>query len=399
LRKETVAFPGARIYTSGMKIVIATNAFKGTLTAPEATRLIAEGLRRASRNFTTACVPMADGGAGTVDAVVRARGGKYRSATVRGPLGEPVTVRYGIVDGGNTAVIEMAAASGISLLKPHQRNPLRTTTWGTGELILAAARAGAKKIIVGVGDSATVEGGAGMAQALGARLLDGKGREIAPGAAGLATLRKIGVPASSAIAEIKSRKIRVLVACDVDNPLTGKDGAARVYGGQKFAIWPPDSVIDELDAALARYSAIIMRDLGINLRNAKCTGTAGGLGAGLRAFLGAEFRNGVDLVADMTGLRERFRGCDLVVTGEGKLDSQTAYGKLPAGVARIAKSAGVPVIAIGGTADSDASTLLRKGISAYFVCRPAADINDIKADAGKRLMECAEQVGRLLCLG
>lgn len=379
-----------------MKIAIVTNAFKGTLTAPDAARCIAKGLLRASRTFRLDCVPMADGGAGTVDTIVRARRGKYRYAEVSNPLGEKVRARYGIVDGGKTAVIEMAAASGISLLKPHQRNPLKTTTYGTGELIQAAARTGVTKIIVGVGDSATVEGGAGMAQALGARLLDARGREIGPGAAGLATLRKIDLPISSAISAIKSKGIRILVACDVDNPLTGKNGAAHTYGAQKFAVRPPDSVIDELDSTLARYSEIIRRDLGIALRNAKCTGAAGGLGAGLRAFLGAEFRNGVNLVAEMTGLKERFRGCDLVITGEGKLDSQTAYGKLPVGVARIAKRAGVPVIAIGGAADKDADALLKKGILAYFSCRPAADINDIGADAGIRLRECAEQVGRLL---
>jgi len=379
-----------------MRIAIATNAFKGTLTAPQAARLIAEGLQRASRNFKTTCHPMGDGGAGTVDVVVRARKGKYRYETVSGPLGDKVLARYGIVDGGRTAVIEMASASGISLLKPHQRNPLKTTTRGTGELIRAAFEAGVKKIIVGVGDSATVEGGAGMAQALGAKLLDGEGKPIGPGAAGLATLHKIELPADSTIAEIKLKRVKVVVACDVDNPLTGKCGAARVFGGQKFAIWPPDSVIDELDSTLARYSEIIRRDLGIALRNAKCTGAAGGLGAGLHAFLGAKFRNGVNLVAEMTSLNKSFRGCDLVITGEGKLDSQTAYGKLPVGVARIAKRAGVPVIAIGGTADKGADALLKKGILAYFSCRPAADINDIGADAGIRLRECAEQVGRLL---
>jgi len=381
-----------------MKIAIVTNAFKGTLTAPQAARLIAEGLLRASRDLKTTCHPMADGGAGTVDVIVRARGGKYRYATVRGPLGEKVLARYGIVDNGRTAVIEMASASGISLLKPHQRNPLKTTTFGTGELIRAAFEAGAKKIIVGVGDSATVEGGAGMAQALGAKLLDGEGRQIGPGAAGLATLRKIELPASSAITEIKSRGVRILVACDVDNPLTGRNGAARFYGAQKFAIWPPDSVIEELDSTLRRYAAVIKRDMGINLGNAKSTGTAGGLGAGLRAFLGAEFCNGVDLVAKMTGLVERITGHDLVITGEGKLDAQTVRGKLPAGVARIAKKAGIPVIAIGGTADKDTDTLLKQGIYAYFACRPAADINDVGADAGIRLRECAEQVGRLLSL-
>jgi glycerate kinase len=381
-----------------MKIAIVTNAFKGTLTAPQAARLIAEGLLRASRDLKTTCHPMADGGAGTVDVIVSARGGKYRYATVRGPLGEKVLARYGIVDNGRTAVIEMASASGISLLKPHQRNPLKTTTFGTGELIRAAFEAGAKKIIVGVGDSATVEGGAGMAQALGAKLLDGEGGQIGPGAAGLAALRKIELPASSAITEIKSRGVRILVACDVDNPLTGRNGAARFYGGQKFAIWPPDSVIEELDSTLGRYAAIIKRDMGINLGNAKSTGTAGGLGAGLRAFLGAEFRNGVDLVAKMTGLVERIAGHDLVITGEGKLDAQTVRGKLPAGVARIAKKAGIPVIAIGGTADKDTDTLLKQGIYAYFACRPAADINDVGADAGIRLRECAEQVGRLLSL-
>lgn len=381
-----------------MKIAIVVNAFKGTLTAAQAARCIADGLRRASRRFTVDRIPMADGGAGTVDTVVRACGGNFRHARVSNPLGEKIRARYGLVDAGRTAIIEMAAASGISLLKPYQRNPLKTTTYGTGEFMLAALRTGAKKIIVGVGDSATNDGGAGMAEALGAKLLDGRGRPIPRGAAGLAQLRRIDIPASSAISEIKAKRIQMLVCCDVDNPLVGKNGAAYTYGAQKFGVRPPASTVKNLDANLRHFAAIVKRDLGISVANMKHAGAAGGLGAGLHAFLGAKFRKGFDLVAEMTGLRKRLKGCDLVITGEGKLDSQTAWGKMPSGVARLAGSLGIPVIALGGAADKDADQLLKCGIAAYFVCRPPADINDIRADADLRLTDCAEQLGRLISL-
>lgn len=381
-----------------MKIAIVTAAFKGTLTAAEAARCVAGGLVRAWRGFRTTCLPVADGGAGTVDAVVRSRGGAFRHATVTGPLGNPMRARYGVIDGGRTAVIEMAAASGLSLLASHQRNPFKTTTYGTGEVIKTAILKGAARIIVGVGDSATVDGGAGMAQALGARLLDARGKQIPRGNAGLAKLSRIDLSEMLPLAHPKAGYVEVLVACDVDNPLVGPRGAAHVFGPQKFASPPRPAKIRRMDENLAHFARIVKRDIGVSLAKMKSAGAAGGLAGGLCAFLGAQLCGGFDLIADLTGLEEQIRGHDLVITGEGRLDAQTARGKAPAGAARIAKKLGIPVIAIGGTAGEGVEKLRECGVDAYFVCRQAADAGDAGADAAERLAECAAQVGGLIAL-
>ncbi len=379
-----------------MKAAVVTSAFKGTLTAAEAARHIAGGLARASKDFHATCLPTADGGAGTVEAVVRSCGGRFRYANVRGPRRRMVRARYGIIGGGRTAVIEMTAASGLLLLDERRRNPFKTTTYGTGELIKAAILRGAERIIVGVGDSATVDGGAGMAQALGALLLDGRGRQIPPGNEGLAVLRRIDLSRMPPSVSRGAGRVEILAACDVDNPLVGRKGAAYVFGPQKFSTTPSPARVRRMDENLRRFARAVKRNPGVSLAKTKMAGAAGGLAGGLHAFLGAELRSGFALIADLVGLEERLNGHDVVITGEGKLDAQTACGKAPVGVAEIAGRLGMPVVAIGGTAEKGAEKILARGVDAYFVCRPAADSADVRADAGRRLAECAEQVGRLI---
>jgi glycerate kinase len=323
-----------------MRIVVAPQEYKGTLTAEGAAAAIAEGVRRALPDAAADVVPLADGGSGTVRAMVRAAGGELRSTRVAGPLGEPVDAEWGLLPDG-TAVIEMAAAAGLVLVPEAERDPRVTTTYGVGELVRAALDAGARRIVVGLGGSATNDGGAGMAQALGARLLDADGRELPPGGAGLARLDRIGVSGL----DPRLAQTAVLGATDVRNVLLGPEGASLVYGPQKGAK-PP--VARELDAALARYAQVIERDLGVRVADAPGAGAAGGLGAGLIAFLGAEIRAGFDVVAEVVHLRERIRGADLAITGEGRLDGQTQYGKTVAGVARIAREENVPLIIVPG---------------------------------------------------
>jgi glycerate kinase len=323
-----------------MRIVVAPQEYKGTLTAEEAAAAIATGVKQVYPEAEVDQVPMADGGPGTVRAVVRAIGGEPRTTDVRGPINSRVDADWGLLSDG-TAVIEMAAAAGLVLVPEEQRNPGIATTYGVGELIRAALDADAKRIIVGLGGSATNDGGAGMAQALGVRLLDANGQEIATGGQALAQLARIDV------LDLDERldNCIVLGATDVKNPLTGPAGASLVYGPQKGAT---PEVARELDEALANYAEVIRRDLLVEV-DVPGAGAAGGLGAGLIAFLGADLRPGFELVAEIVRLRERIRGADLVITGEGRLDGQTQYGKTVAGVARMAAEEGVPVIAVPGS--------------------------------------------------
>ena len=285
-------------------------------------------------------LPLADGGPGTVAAIVAAAGGSTRTTNVTGPLGAKVSAEWGLLKDG-TAVIEMAAAAGLLLVDERERDPRIATTYGVGELIRAALDAGCQRMIVGLGGSATNDGGAGMAQALGVRLLDAQGQELPPGGAALARLDRIDVSGMDA----RVSACEVLGATDVRNPLCGPEGASIVYGPQKGA---SPEVARELDEALRHYADVIVSDLGIPVAGVPGAGAAGGLGAGLIAFLGATIRPGIDVIAEAVGLAERIRGADLVLTGEGRLDGQTAFGKTVAGVARIAGVEGVPVIVVPG---------------------------------------------------
>jgi glycerate kinase len=342
-----------------MRIVIAPNAFKGSLSALEAATAIGEGIRIAAPDADLVLVPIADGGDGTVDALVAATQGERRTRRVHGPLGDPVDAEYGVIDQGSTAVIEMAKAAGLALVPKDKRDPRVTTTYGVGELLQYAYDEGAHRFIVGIGGSATNDGGAGMAQALGYHLLDDKGLELPPGGLALKRLARIHVGGVHA----NWKETEVDVACDVTNPLTGPRGASAVYGPQKGAT--PDMVA-ELDAALHHFAEVIRRDLGVDVEQLPGAGAAGGLGAGLVAFVGARLRPGAEMVMEALHLDERLTGAELVITGEGRIDSQTArFGKGPAAVARHAKSAGIPVVAIGGSvADETELRLLFDGLEA-----------------------------------
>lgn len=325
------------------RVVIAPDKFKGTLDAAAAGAALAAGWRRVDRGAEVDMVPVADGGDGTLEALVAALGGRVERARVTGPLGDPVEAEYALVEtpDGLLGVVEMARASGLGLVAESRRDPKRATSRGTGELIAAACRAGARRVLVCIGGSATNDAGAGMAQAVGVRLLDDRGRDVPPGGAALERLSRIdvtGLDPAVAAAE-------VTVACDVDNPLVGPHGASATYGPQKGAS-PEDVVL--LDRALGHFAAVAYRDLGIDVRDVPGAGAAGGMGGGLVAMLGARLRPGFDLVAEALGLPRRLAVADTTVTGEGRFDRQSERGKAPAGVLRLAREAGCRTVLVAG---------------------------------------------------
>jgi glycerate kinase len=337
-----------------VRVVVAPNAFKGTLTATVAARAMAAGVREAFPGAEVFEVPVADGGDGTVEALVDANHGEYRTARVEGPLGDPVDARFGLID-RRTAVVELATASGLALLDPARRDPRNATTYGFGQLLEAAREQGAREIIAGIGGSATNDGGAGMAQAVGYRLLDADGGEIPRGGAALARLARIEAGRFSRWPQ------RLRVACDVDNPLVGPRGASHVYGPQKGA---DPATVRALDAALGHLAEIVARDLGVDAESLPGAGAAGGTGYGMVAFLGAELVPGAPLVVEAAGLDARLEGADLVITGEGRVDAQTAYGKAPGEVAKRAHRAGVPVLLLAGAKGEGWEALLEIGVDA-----------------------------------
>jgi len=345
-----------------MKLVIAPDSFKESLSAQQVASAIAQGWQTVYPQADIHLCPMADGGEGTVDAVLAATGGERRELTVRGPLGQPVQAHWGWLEDGQ-AVIEMAAASGLHWVEPTLRDARITTSYGTGELILAALDAGARRIILGIGGSATNDGGAGVLEALGVRLLDGHGRPLAAGGAALANLQRLELDGL----DPRLAGVEVLVAADVDNPLCGPRGASHVFGPQKGA--NPEQV-EELDCALGHYADVMAAALGEDVRELPGVGAAGGLGFAAKAVLGAAFRPGIELVAELSGLAEAVQGADLVITGEGRLDGQSLHGKTPVGVARIAKAAGVPVIALAGSLGEGYQRLYDAGIDAAFSLTP-----------------------------
>ncbi len=378
---------------SATRIAIVPDSFKGSLTALQAASCIERGLKKALPDSVQYVkIPMADGGDGTVQTLVDATGGRFVHRTVGDPLGRPVRARFGVTGDGRTAVIEMAAASGLALLKPAERNPLHTSSYGTGELIQHALKLGVEKILVGIGGSATNDGGVGMARALGVRFLDKEGDPIPDGGGALNQLDRIDV--SDLDARVHDAAIEV--ACDVDNPLTGPRGAARVYGPQKGA---NAAMIRQLDRNLARLARLIKRDIGPDILNVPGSGAAGGMGAGLMAFIGARLGSGVEIVTETIGLARQLRGSHLVIVGEGRLDGQTAFGKAPAGVAMIARELHIPVIAIAGSVAADAGKVHEVGIDAYVAAlETLMDEGALPKEGPGMLERCAEQVGRLLLL-
>lgn len=343
-----------------MKIVIAPDSFKGNMTSLQVASAIEKGIRRVLPKARCVKIPMADGGEGLVQALVDATGGKFVRKKVTGPAGKQVNARYGLLSDGKTAVIEMAEASGLPLVSGREKNPLKTTTFGTGELIRHAMDRGASHIIIGIGGSATTDGGVGMAQALGVKFKNKRNTELKEyGAGGM--LDKIAHIDMSGL-HPGIRKTKITIASDVDNPLCGKRGAAHVFGPQKGA--STAAMVKKLDENLKHFGKLIKQELKKDVMTIPGAGAAGGLGAGLVAFAGARMKSGIDLVVDATGLKQAIKGADLVITGEGRVDFQTAFGKTPSGVAKAARSHRVPVVAIGGGLADDARGVFEHGIHA-----------------------------------
>jgi glycerate kinase len=371
-----------------MKIVLAPNAFKGSMSALQAAEAMEQGVRAACPAAEIRKVPVADGGDGLAEVLIDALNGQAPVFSVCGPLHEPVEAALCHVPAQGLAAVETAVASGLALLAPEQRDPTRTTSYGTGELIRAALDLGARHIIVGLGGSATTDGGIGMAAALGMRFLDADGKPVQPVGGALHQIRRIDASGlDPRLAEVRCEAI-----CDVDNPLLGATGAAAVYAPQKGAT---PAQVAALEAGLAHLAERIAADLGLEVRALAGAGAAGGLGAGLHAFLGAELRRGVDLVLDLVGLDEALAGADLVLTGEGQIDEQTAFGKAPAGVAERAKARGIGCIAIAGGIGPRIDRLHPIGIDAIFsLCAGPISLERAMAQGPSLLAATTEQVLR-----
>lgn len=376
-----------------MKVLIAADSFKGSCTAEEAISAMAQGVRAVFPNAETVELPVADGGEGTVCAMAAATGGRIVRAPAHDPLGRAIRAEYGILPDG-TAVIETAAASGLTLLRPEERDALRASTYGTGELIRHALEHGAERVILGLGGSATTDGGAGLAQALGVSLLDAAGRELPPGGAALQALARIDHTGVMP----QAKHCRFLLACDVRNQLCGTNGAAAVFGPQKGA---DAEQVRLLDAALAHYAEVLRRQLGCDAAQREGSGAAGGLACAMLAFFDAVLCPGIDLVLDAVGFNAALTGADLVLTGEGRLDAQSAGGKVPAGVARRVKAAGnVPVIAIGGAIGEGADALYDCGVDALVSAVSAVTtLEDAMKNAPASIRESTARAMRLLRVG
>lgn len=371
-------------------IVLAPDSFKESMTAKEVCEAMERGIRKANSQIRCIHVPMADGGEGTMQSLVDATGGRVYSKEVVGPLGNNVVAEYGILDNGEIGVIEMASASGIHLVDSEKRNPLITTTFGTGQLIKACLDKGVKKLLIGIGGSATNDGGAGFIQALGGRLLDENGDDLSYGGGALAKLHTIDL---SNLDE-RLKYVSVEVACDVNNPLCGKEGASYVFGPQKGAT---REMIEILDQNLSRYAEVIKEQLGKDVISKAGAGAAGGLGAGLMAFLDVKLKSGIEMVIEYANLEEKVRDADMVWTGEGSIDFQTQYGKTPLGVAMIAKKYNKPVIALAGRVGNDIDVLYDKGIDAIFgIMRGVTSIEEALVKGPENVEKTSENIIRLL---
>ena len=376
-----------------MKIVIAPQTFKGSISALDAAAAMRDGVLRVLPDAETVLVPVADGGDGTLETLVEGSGGEVRTATVTGPLGEIRAADWGAMGDGRTAVIEMARTSGLSLVPRERRNPLTSTTRGLGDAIRAALDDGFRRFIIGIGGSATNDAGAGMAQALGANLLNADGDELPPGGAALASLSRIDLSALDA----RAAEASFLVACDVSNPLTGPEGASAIYGPQKGAT---PEMVESLDAALGNFADVARRDLDVDVERLRGAGAAGGLGGGLVAFLGAELRAGGDIVLDTVGLDASLADADLALTGEGSLDYQTVYDKGPIGVAKRAGRFGIPTIAIAGTLGDRHQLVYERGIAgALSIVDAPMTLDEASERASDLIADAAERAMRLMAVG
>lgn len=373
-----------------LRIVVAPDSFKGSLSAIGVALAMERGIRLVFPEAEVRTVPIADGGEGTVAALVGATGGTLRQTRVTGPLREPVLAQWGVLGDGATAVIEMAAASGLPLLAPDQRDPRLTTTFGTGELIRAALDGGLRRIIVGIGGSATNDGGAGMARALGASFTDAAGSELPEGGAALARLERIALDAL----DPRLHETDILAACDVDNPLCGPRGAAAAFAPQKGA---SPATVAVLDAALCRYAEVARRATGRDVAGLPGAGAAGGLGAGLLWFTPAQLRPGVDIILDAVGFETIVSEADFVITGEGRTDFQTAFGKAPVGVARVARRFAVPVFCVAGGLGEGANDVLALGIDATMsICERPMPLDECLRTAASLIESATARLCRII---
>lgn len=370
-------------------ILLAPDSFKESMTAKEACEAMERGIKKANERITCIHVPMADGGEGTMQSLVDATGGEIFSIKVLGPLGNEVNASYGILGDGETAIIEMASASGIHLVRKEERNPFVTTTYGTGQLIKACLDHGIKKLLIGIGGSATNDGGAGVVHALGGRLLDSNGDELGFGGGELSRLAKIDL--SDFDSRIKD--IVVEVACDVTNPLCGENGASNVFGPQKGAT---PEMIQMLDSGLRNYANIIKSELHKDILEVAGAGAAGGLGAGLMVFLNGELKKGIDIVMEYADLEEKVKGADMVWTGEGSIDFQTQFGKTPYGVASIAKKHDKQVVAFAGKVGDRIDVLYEKMDAVFCIMQGVSSLENALTEGAHNLEKTAENVVRLI---
>jgi glycerate 2-kinase len=373
-----------------LKILVAPNAFKESLSAMEAVEAISQGILRVLPDAQIIKIPIADGGDGTLEAVVAGTRGKVCRSRVLDPLGRRITAEYGITGDGKTAIIEMSRASGLALVPPHKRNPMHTTSYGTGELIKAALKNRVQNILLGIGGSATVDGGIGALQALGVDFMDKKGQPVAPGGEGLLSLNHIDLKRL----DPHLRQVRLLVACDVDNPLTGPKGSAAVFGPQKGAT---PEMVKKLDKALARLAELIHTLTGEDVAGIPGAGAAGGIAGSLKGLLGAQLRPGSDLVFDLLKVKSILPKVELVITGEGRIDFQTLFGKGPGMLAKLAKRHRIPVIGIAGAVAEPIDQLFHQGFTAIFsiVNRPM-ELEFAMQNAASLMRSSAEQIARVI---
>jgi glycerate kinase len=376
-----------------MKIVIAPDSYKGSLSSTEAAAAMERGIKRFRPDADTVKVPIADGGEGTLDCLIASSGGEKVPVRVTGPLGEPVEAEFGLLRGGEVAVIEMAEASGLTLVPEGELNPMKATTYGTGELIRAALDRGCRQFILALGGSATNDGGAGMLQALGLRLTDREGREVPQGGGYLEKIAAI----DDRDFDARIRESQFVIASDVQNPLVGPSGATHVYGPQKGAT---PEMVRELERGMVQWADVMAAHTGRRMHDEPGAGAAGGIGGAFLAFFPASIRRGIDVVIEHSRLRDELPGADLVLTGEGQIDHQTASGKTPMGIAQEAQKFGVPTIALAGSIGTGIDALYRHGICAVFslVNKPMT-LQQAMADADALLAQAAEQIVRTFCLG
>ena len=375
-----------------LTIVLAPDSFKESMTAKEVCESMEAGIKRVNKDITCIHVPMADGGEGTMQSLVDATYGKVYSLNVVGPLGDEIKAEYGILGDGEIGILEMASASGIHLVPKEKRNPLITTSYGTGQLIKACLDKGVKKLLIGIGGSATNDGGAGVVQALGGRLLDKDGNELDFGGGELKKLHKIDLTNF----DKRLKDVKIEVACDVNNPLCGEKGASNVFGPQKGAT---PEMIDLLDDSLNHYANVIKEQIDKDVLNIPGAGAAGGLGAGLMAFLDGELKKGIEMVIEYSELEEKVKNSDMVWTGEGSIDFQTQYGKTPIGVAKIAKKYNKPVIALAGRVGDNIDVLYENGIDSIFgIIRELTDIDEALLNGKKNIQKTSEDIVRLINL-